>query len=73
MLLAGSGHGGAEALVLREYHPDTGVFETRYDVFGDARVLVDELGTPEVRRLRRDGPPRRAQPPRLAARRPLCL
>ncbi len=43
LLLAGTGHGDDEALVVKEFHPDGGVFETRYDVFGDARVLRNEL------------------------------
>ncbi len=48
-LLAGTGHGGTEALVTAEYHPDGGVFRTYYDVFGDARILRDELGNDETR------------------------
>ncbi len=48
-LLAGSGHGGSEALVTAEYHADGGIFRTWYDVFGDARILRDELGYDEVR------------------------
>ncbi|MES2443102.1 MAG: hypothetical protein V4574_09750 [Pseudomonadota bacterium] len=45
-LLAGTGHGDSEALVSREFHADTGIFETRYDVFGDARILRNELYNP---------------------------
>jgi YD repeat-containing protein len=48
-LLAGTGHGGTEALVTAEYHPDGGVFRTFYDVFGDARILRNELGYDETR------------------------
>jgi YD repeat-containing protein len=47
LLLAGSGHGGAEALVVKEYHPDGGVRENRYDQFGDLRVAINELSNGE--------------------------
>lgn len=49
LLLAGAGHGEAEALVTKEFHPDGGVFETQYDVFGDARELINEIGNVEAR------------------------
>jgi YD repeat-containing protein len=46
LLLAGTGHGDSEALIAKEFHPNgAGVFETRYDVFGDARILRNELYT----------------------------
>jgi YD repeat-containing protein len=48
-LLAGSGYGGSAVMVLKEFHPDSGIAETRYDVFGDARMLIDELGRIETR------------------------
>jgi YD repeat-containing protein len=65
-LLAGTGFGGEEALVLKEFHADTGVSETRYDVFGDARYLINEIGKVESRsydamgRLTTLGRPQRA-------------
>lgn len=45
-LLAGTGHDGKDALVRREFHPDTGIAETKYDVFGNARILRNELYNP---------------------------
>ncbi len=33
-----------EAKVLKEFHPDGGIAENRYDVFGDKRTAIDELG-----------------------------
>ena len=48
-LLAGTGYGGADALVAKEFHADGGVVQTGFDVFGDARTLVDELGRVESR------------------------
>ncbi|MCJ2186968.1 GH-E family nuclease [Novosphingobium beihaiensis] len=41
-LLAGSGYGGTEALVTKEYHADGGIKQTKYDIHGDARTLIDE-------------------------------
>ncbi len=43
LLLAGTGHNGSEALVTWEYHSDTGVVQRKYDVFGDLRVLQNEV------------------------------
>jgi len=48
-LLAGTGYDGAEASVLKEFHADGGIVETKYDVFGDARTLIDELNRVETR------------------------
>ncbi|MGH6613388.1 LysM peptidoglycan-binding domain-containing protein [Sphingomonas sp.] len=42
-LLAGTGYGGAEALVTREWHPG-GNIQHGYDVFGDLRKTTDEIG-----------------------------
>lgn len=45
-LLAGTGYGSADgrgALVTAEAHADGGVSQTKYDVHGDARVLIDEV------------------------------
>jgi YD repeat-containing protein len=49
VLLAGTGHegpstGSGEALTVKEYRPDGSMWETRYDGFGDARVMLDGLG-----------------------------
>ncbi|MFA7601470.1 MAG: LysM peptidoglycan-binding domain-containing protein [Novosphingobium sp.] len=44
VLLAGSGHDGSEALVTAEYRPDSSVWQTAYDVYGNARKLTDGLG-----------------------------
>src|SRR6185369_14857145 len=49
ILLSGTGYGGTDALVTKEFHPDTGVAETKYDVFGDARTITNELGQAETR------------------------
>ncbi|WEJ98121.1 MAG: LysM peptidoglycan-binding domain-containing protein [Candidatus Sphingomonas phytovorans] len=43
LLLAGSGFGGTDALVVKEYHSDGGVRTNVYDVFGDLRDAADEL------------------------------
>ena len=45
LLVAGTGYDGGDALVAKEFHPDGGVFTTLYDVFGDARILRNELYT----------------------------
>ncbi|MES2442158.1 MAG: LysM peptidoglycan-binding domain-containing protein [Pseudomonadota bacterium] len=45
-LLAGTGHNGSNALIAKEFHPDSGIFETKYDVFGDAKILRNELYNP---------------------------
>jgi YD repeat-containing protein len=42
-LLAGTGYDGATAAVLKDFHADHGVVETRYDAFGDAREIYGEL------------------------------
>jgi YD repeat-containing protein len=47
LLLAGSGHGDREALITKEFHPDSGIVATRYDVFGDARTTTNEVGSVE--------------------------
>jgi YD repeat-containing protein len=47
-LLAGTGYGAATALTTAEFHPDGGVAKTFYDVFGDARILRDELNQDET-------------------------
>ncbi|MGQ7829974.1 LysM peptidoglycan-binding domain-containing protein [Altererythrobacter sp. Z27] len=43
-LLAGSGHGGSEALVTSTIYADGGIKQFKYDIHGDMRELVDELG-----------------------------
>lgn len=43
-LLAGSGYGGGEALVTVRTAADGGVKQIKYDIHGDARELVGELG-----------------------------
>ncbi|MEN2793487.1 DUF4214 domain-containing protein [Sphingomonas oligophenolica] len=48
-ILAGTGHGDDEALIIKEFHPDTGIAETRYDVFGNARMTINEVGSVEGR------------------------
>jgi YD repeat-containing protein len=48
-LLSGSGHGKSEALVVKEWHPDGGALENRYDVFGEARIAINEIGRVETR------------------------
>lgn len=44
LLLAGTGYGGSEASVLKEFHPDSGIKSFAYDVFGRQRKVTDELG-----------------------------
>lgn len=44
LLLAGTGYGGSEASVLKEFHPDSGIKTFGYDVFGRQRKVTDELG-----------------------------
>ena len=43
-LLAGSGYGSGAGLALVEFSPDGGQKTVRYDVHGDARVLIDQIG-----------------------------
>ncbi|NJM51843.1 MAG: RHS repeat protein, partial [Sphingomonadales bacterium] len=43
-LLAGTGYGGSEAVVLQEIHADGGVKNYGYDVHGDKRKITDEIG-----------------------------
>ncbi len=43
-LLAGSGYGVSQALVAAETHADGGVKQFKYDIHGDAREMVNELG-----------------------------
>lgn len=42
-LLAGTGYGGTDVKVRKEYRPDASVWETRYDVFGNAAESYDGL------------------------------
>ncbi|MDX8356530.1 DUF6531 domain-containing protein [Sphingopyxis terrae] len=48
-LLAGTGYDGSEALVTAETHADGGVKQTKYDIHGDARTLIDEIGRTTTR------------------------
>jgi YD repeat-containing protein len=48
LLLAGSGHDGADPLVAAEFHPNHYAARTFYNVFGDATVLRDELSHDET-------------------------
>ncbi|QNA86661.1 LysM peptidoglycan-binding domain-containing protein [Sphingomonas sp. So64.6b] len=44
-LLAGTGYGGTEALVAKEWHPLlSGNVSSAYDVFGDLKKVTDEIG-----------------------------
>jgi YD repeat-containing protein len=43
-LVAGTGYGSGAGLVLVEFSPDGGQKTSRYDVHGDARVLIDQIG-----------------------------
>jgi YD repeat-containing protein len=43
-LLAGTGYGDGEAIVVKEWHPDGGTPVSKYDVFGDLRTATDEVG-----------------------------
>ena len=45
----GSGHGDADPLVHQEFHADGGSTTIWHNVFGDERVLINELGQWEVR------------------------
>ena len=45
MLLAGTGYGGSEAKVLKEFRPDVSVWESQYDAFGQERVKIDGLNS----------------------------
>lgn len=44
LLLAGTGHGGSEALVTRQWNADGGVRHQGHDVHGDLRRVTDEIG-----------------------------
>lgn len=43
-LLAGTGYDGSQALITKETYADGGVKETKYDIHGDARTLIDQIG-----------------------------
>jgi YD repeat-containing protein len=45
----GTGHGDAEAAIHIEYHADGGTVVTWHNVFGDARVTVNEVGGLDIR------------------------
>ncbi len=42
-LLAGTGYGGTEALVTRQTNADGGIKQTKFDIHGDARTMIDEI------------------------------
>lgn len=44
ILLAGTGYGGAEALVKTQYNPDWGVINNGYDIFGNVLTVIDTIG-----------------------------
>lgn len=50
-LLAGTGYDGSEALVTQQIAADGGVKQTKYDVHGDARTIVDEVGRTTTQRF----------------------
>ena len=43
-LLAGTGYGGTQALTTSTTYADNGVQTIRYDIHGDARMVIDQLG-----------------------------
>ena len=43
-LLAGTGFGGTEALVTKTTTADSAFTEVKYDIHGDARTMIDQLG-----------------------------
>jgi len=47
-MLVNSGHGGEEEVILKEFHADGGIFQNRYDVFGDRRGTTNEVGRTEA-------------------------
>jgi YD repeat-containing protein len=47
VLLSGTGYGGADASVVKEFHPDGGIVAKGYDVFGDLRQTTNEIGSVE--------------------------
>jgi YD repeat-containing protein len=47
-LLANTGYDGADASVVKEFHPDGGVFTNAYDVFGDLRQATNGDGATET-------------------------
>ncbi|GAA4042763.1 LysM peptidoglycan-binding domain-containing protein [Parerythrobacter jejuensis] len=42
-LLAGTGYGGSQALVTRETFADGGIKQTKFDIHGDARTMIDQI------------------------------
>lgn len=54
-LLTGTGYGNSQALVTAETHADGGVKQTLYDIHGDARTLIDEIGRSASRTYDRMG------------------
>jgi YD repeat-containing protein len=47
-LLVGTGYGDSDALAVKEFHADGGIFTSGYDVFNDLRKTVDETGKTET-------------------------
>jgi len=47
-LLAGTGYGGDEVSVLKEFHADGGIYERKYDVFGNMKKEINEIGQTET-------------------------
>ena len=45
VLLAGTGYGGSEAKVLKEFRPDGSIWASRYDAFGGLRVSIDAINS----------------------------
>ncbi len=43
-LLAGTGYGGSQALIVEQWQPDNGQMNYGYDVFGDQTKVTDQLG-----------------------------
>lgn len=54
-LLAGSGYGGGEVLVASTIAADGGVKQYRYDIHGDMREMIDELGISTLQTFDRMG------------------
>lgn len=54
-LLTGTGYGGSQAQIVSEVHADGGVKQTKYDIHGDVRIMVDEIGRQSTRTYDRLG------------------
>jgi trimeric autotransporter adhesin len=54
-LLTGTGYGGSQSQVTAETHSDGGIKQMKYDIHGDMRAMIDEIGRQSTRAYDRMG------------------